>query len=100
VRLATECSLSNVDGGQKSRRVRRVLKGVKAKCSVSVGEIQFSWGIEGEVMAHDSIDLLTHRLDCNYKVLIAFYSYLQTRLAYKVAISAPPEKSIRLCWGS
>jgi hypothetical protein len=71
--LATKCSLGDVGGGQKSRRVSCVLKGVKAKHSVSVGEIQFSRGVEGEVMAHDSVDLVTHRLDCNCEMLTAFY---------------------------
>jgi hypothetical protein len=47
--------------------VGRVLKGVEAKCSVSVGEIEFSRGVEGKLMAHDSVDLVTHRLDCNYR---------------------------------
>jgi hypothetical protein len=51
----------------------RVLKGVKAKCSVSVGEVEFSLGVAGKVMAHDSVDLVTHRLDCNCKESTAFY---------------------------
>jgi hypothetical protein len=58
-----ERSLGNVDGGQKGRMAGFMLKCVKAKRSVFVGEIQFSRGIEGEIIAHNSIDLITHGLD-------------------------------------
>jgi len=51
VGLAAEGSVGDLKGGFEGGRVGGVLEGVKNVGAVFVGEIQFSWGSVGDVMA-------------------------------------------------
>lgn len=49
-----------------------VLEGVETIGAVFVGEVEFAGGGEGEVVAHNAVDLLSHGLDCDYGLSVIF----------------------------
>jgi hypothetical protein len=70
MRLAAESCFSNVESREESRGMGRVLESVQTLSAILVGEIEFSWSGEREVMSHDAVDLVSHRLDGDYILLV------------------------------
>jgi hypothetical protein len=69
VGLATERSLSDLDGRGKGSRVGGVLKSMEAEGTILVREVELAGRGEGQVVTHDAVDLLTVRLDGDYLLL-------------------------------
>jgi hypothetical protein len=66
--LAAEGSLGDPEGRLEGGRMGGVLEGVDDVGAVFVGEIQFSWGGVGDVVAEDLVAFVAARLDGDCRV--------------------------------